>query len=127
MVLELDFITQVFRVFGLPIISLDVEYKINLFINSIDDLMSIFDKMYFKQVELTMHDGTVRDVCFIEDTSNKTSLLVSGGAGDCKIYVTDCATGNTFQVRAHFCIHFVNIDYYYISIVKIALPIPRSE
>lgn len=46
-----------------------------------------------------MHDGTVRDVCFIEDTSNKTSLLVSGGAGDCKIYVTDCATGKTFQVR----------------------------
>lgn len=54
------------------------------------------------QVELTMHDGTVRDVCFIEDTSNKTSLLVSGGAGDCKIYVTDCATGKTFQVRILF-------------------------
>ncbi|KAJ2954058.1 hypothetical protein O0L34_g2271 [Tuta absoluta] len=50
-----------------------------------------------QEVELTMHDGTVRDVCFIEDTSNKTSLLVSGGAGDCKIYVTDCATGKTFQ------------------------------
>lgn len=55
-------------------------------------------KIFLVQVELTMHDGTVRDVCFIEDTSNKTSLLVSGGAGDCKIYVTDCATGNTFQV-----------------------------
>ncbi|CAK1554191.1 unnamed protein product [Leptosia nina] len=50
-----------------------------------------------QEVELTMHDGTVRDVCFIEDTSNTTSLLVSGGAGDCKIYVTDCATGKTFQ------------------------------
>ncbi|XP_043211667.1 WD repeat-containing protein 47-like [Amphibalanus amphitrite] len=47
--------------------------------------------------ELTMHDGTVRDVCFIEDMSNKSSLLVSGGAGDCKIYVTDCATGVPFQ------------------------------
>ena len=44
-----------------------------------------------------MHDGTVRDVCFIEDMSNKSSLLVSGGAGDCKIYVTDCATGVPFQ------------------------------
>lgn len=44
-----------------------------------------------------MHDGTVRDVCFIEDTTNKSSLLVSGGAGDCKIYVTDCATGQAFQ------------------------------
>lgn len=54
--------------------------------------------VYWSQVELTMHDGTVRDVCFIEDTSNMASLLVSGGAGDCKIYITDCATGNPFQV-----------------------------
>ncbi|XP_069961031.1 WD repeat-containing protein 47-like [Cherax quadricarinatus] len=44
-----------------------------------------------------MHDGTVRDMCFIEDASNKSSLLISGGAGDCKIYVTDCATGTPFQ------------------------------
>lgn len=47
--------------------------------------------------ELSMHDGTVRDVCFIEDSSNKSSLLISGGAGDCKIYVTDCLTGTPFQ------------------------------
>lgn len=44
-----------------------------------------------------MHDGTVRDVCFMEDMSNKSSLLISGGAGDCKIYVTDCASGTPFQ------------------------------
>ena len=49
------------------------------------------------EVDLTMHDGTVRDLCFIEDMSNKSSLLISGGAGDCKIYVTDCATGTPFQ------------------------------
>lgn len=49
------------------------------------------------ETELAMHDGTVRDVCFIEDMTNKSSLLVSGGAGDCKIYVTDCATGSAFQ------------------------------
>jgi WD40 repeat protein len=49
------------------------------------------------EVELTMHDGTVRDLCFIEDMSNKSSLLVSGGAGDNKIYVTDCVTGTPFQ------------------------------
>lgn len=48
-------------------------------------------------MELTMHDGTVRDVCFIEDAVGKACLLVSGGAGDCKIYVTDCATGQAFQ------------------------------
>ncbi|CAG2063502.1 unnamed protein product [Timema podura] len=50
-----------------------------------------------QETELTMHDGTVRDLCFLEDTSNKSSLLISGGAGDCKIYVTDCATGTPFQ------------------------------
>ncbi|XP_023941147.2 WD repeat-containing protein 47 isoform X2 [Bicyclus anynana] len=50
-----------------------------------------------QEMELTMHDGTIRDLCFIEDTTNKASLLVSGGAGDCKVYVTDCATGKTFQ------------------------------
>jgi hypothetical protein len=50
-----------------------------------------------QEIELTMHDGTVRDLCFLEDASNKSSLLISGGAGDCKIYVTDCATGTPFQ------------------------------
>ncbi|KAL1518018.1 hypothetical protein ABEB36_001704 [Hypothenemus hampei] len=49
------------------------------------------------EVELAMHDGTVRDLCFLEDTTNKSSLLISGGAGDCKIYVTDCVTGTPFQ------------------------------
>ncbi|XP_068620444.1 WD repeat-containing protein 47 isoform X2 [Battus philenor] len=62
-----------------------------------------------QEVELTMHDGTVRDVCFIEDTSNKTSLLVSGGAGDCKIYVTDCVTGNTFQALSGHCGHVLSL------------------
>lgn len=50
-----------------------------------------------QEIELSMHDGTVRDLCFLEDTSNKSSLLISGGAGDCKIYVTDCATGSPYQ------------------------------
>ncbi len=50
-----------------------------------------------QEVELSMHDGTVRDVCFLEESNNRTSLLVSGGAGDCKIYVTDCATATPFQ------------------------------
>ncbi|XP_038216622.1 WD repeat-containing protein 47 isoform X3 [Zerene cesonia] len=62
-----------------------------------------------QEVELTMHDGTVRDVCFIEDTSNKTSLLVSGGAGDCKIYVTDCATGKTFQALSGHSGHVLSL------------------
>lgn len=50
-----------------------------------------------RETELTMHDGTVRDLCFLEDSTNKSSLLISGGAGDCKIYVTDCATSTPFQ------------------------------
>ncbi|PRD26511.1 UNVERIFIED_CONTAM: Wdr47 [Trichonephila clavipes] len=49
------------------------------------------------EAELSMHDGTVRDMCFIEDTTSKSSLLISGGAGDCKIYVTDCDTATPYQ------------------------------
>lgn len=52
------------------------------------------------EVELSMHDGTVRDVCFVEDLSNRSSLLISGGAGDCKIYVTDCETATPFQAMS---------------------------
>ncbi|CAL8105092.1 unnamed protein product [Orchesella dallaii] len=60
--------------------------------------LSRHDKLtHSSEVELTMHDGTIRDICFIEDLSNKSSLLVSGGAGDCKIYVTDCMTATPFQ------------------------------
>lgn len=53
--------------------------------------------MLGNEFELSMHDGTVRDMCFIEDTTSKSSLLISGGAGDCKIYVTDCETATPFQ------------------------------
>ncbi|OPL20935.1 hypothetical protein AM593_07499, partial [Mytilus galloprovincialis] len=38
------------------------------------------------EMELTCHDGTIRDLVFMQDTINRSSLLVSGGAGDCKIY-----------------------------------------
>ncbi|XP_046810846.1 WD repeat-containing protein 47 isoform X1 [Lucilia cuprina] len=43
-----------------------------------------------REIELTMHDGTVRDLCFLEDSCNERKLLASGGAGNCKIYITDC-------------------------------------
>ena len=42
-----------------------------------------------QETELAMHDGTVRDLAFMGDSQT----LVSGGAGDCKIYVTDCPSG----------------------------------
>lgn len=73
-------------------------HSITTFHNPVD--IYINKSQYFQlgqEIELSMHDGTVRDVCFIEDMSNKSSLLVSGGAGDCKIYVTDCVTGTPFQ------------------------------
>ncbi|XP_037073681.1 WD repeat-containing protein 47-like isoform X2 [Pollicipes pollicipes] len=62
-----------------------------------------------QEIDLTMHDGTVRDLCFIEDMSNKSSLLISGGAGDCKIYVTDCVTGTPFQALSGHSGHILSL------------------
>ncbi|XP_037043948.1 WD repeat-containing protein 47 isoform X4 [Bradysia coprophila] len=62
-----------------------------------------------KETELTMHDGTVRDLCFLEDSTNKTSLLISGGAGDCKVYVTDCATATPFQALSGHGGHILSL------------------
>ncbi|CAG9530866.1 unnamed protein product [Cercopithifilaria johnstoni] len=45
------------------------------------------------ETELNIHDGTVRDLIFMEDKSNRSAILVSGGAGNCRIHLTDCATG----------------------------------
>lgn len=52
------------------------------------------------EYKLTMHDGTIRDLCFIDDHTNGTSLLISAGGGDNKIYVTDCDTITPFQSMA---------------------------
>ncbi|XP_056011335.1 WD repeat-containing protein 47-like isoform X4 [Ostrea edulis] len=52
------------------------------------------------ETELSFHDGTVRDIVFMQDTINRSSLLISGGAGDCKIYVTDCETGMPVRAMA---------------------------
>ncbi|XP_055373349.1 WD repeat-containing protein 47 isoform X2 [Condylostylus longicornis] len=62
-----------------------------------------------QEIELTMHDGTIRDLCFLEDSINKTSLLISGGAGDCKIYVTDCATATPFQALSGHGGHILSL------------------
>ena len=48
--------------------------------------------------DLTFHDGTIRDLVFMQDSHNQSSLLISAGAGDCKIYVTDCETGHPIRV-----------------------------
>jgi hypothetical protein len=44
-----------------------------------------------------MHDGTVRELIFMEDSINRSKALVSGGAGNCHICLTDCTTGQTFK------------------------------
>ena len=41
------------------------------------------------EIELTHHNGTVRDLIFMHDNLKDDSILLSGGAGDCKIYMTD--------------------------------------
>ncbi|XP_076308772.1 WD repeat-containing protein 47-like [Tachypleus tridentatus] len=61
------------------------------------------------EAELTVHDGTVRDLCFVEDVSNRSSLLISGGAGDCKIYVTDCETATPFQALSGHTGHILSL------------------
>ncbi|CAF0884052.1 unnamed protein product [Adineta ricciae] len=49
------------------------------------------------EVELTHHNGTVRDVVFMHDNLKDDSILLSGGAGDCKIYVTDVKRQTTIK------------------------------
>lgn len=60
-------------------------------------------------MELTFHDGTVRDLVFMQDSSNRSSLLISGGAGDCKIYVTDCETGTPIRVMSGHSGHIYSL------------------
>lgn len=52
------------------------------------------------EFRLTMHNGTIRDLCFIDDHTSGSSLLLSAGGGDNKIYVTDCDTITPFQSMA---------------------------
>ncbi|KAK3088305.1 hypothetical protein FSP39_017293 [Pinctada imbricata] len=58
------------------------------------------DSLQGPETELTFHAGTVRDIVFMQDTINRSSLLISGGAGDCKIYVTDCESGMPVRAMA---------------------------
>uniref|UniRef100_A0A915PQN9 Isoleucine--tRNA ligase, cytoplasmic n=1 Tax=Setaria digitata TaxID=48799 RepID=A0A915PQN9_9BILA len=54
------------------------------------------------ETELNIHDGTVRDLIFMEDKMNRSTILVSGGAGNCRIHLTDCTTGQPLSsYQAH--------------------------
>uniref|UniRef100_A0A8C4N3X1 WD repeat domain 47a n=1 Tax=Eptatretus burgeri TaxID=7764 RepID=A0A8C4N3X1_EPTBU len=41
-------------------------------------------------LEFNMHDGTIRDLAFLERPDSGVPVLISAGAGDCNIYTTDC-------------------------------------
>lgn len=45
--------------------------------------------------EIAFHNGTVRDLVFMQQTDN--NILISGGAGDCRINVLDCQTQQTLR------------------------------
>ncbi|XP_015765803.1 PREDICTED: WD repeat-containing protein 47-like [Acropora digitifera] len=52
-------------------------------------------------LELAIHNGTVRDLAFVSRASG-TPVLVSGGAGDGNIAISDCGTGQTVgQLKGH--------------------------
>ncbi|XP_069497947.1 WD repeat-containing protein 47 isoform X2 [Ambystoma mexicanum] len=44
-------------------------------------------------LEFGMHDGTIRDLAFMEGPESGGAILISAGAGDCNIYTTDCQRG----------------------------------
>ena len=67
------------------------------------------------ETELAIHDGTVRDCLFMEDSfssvgsSSGKVLIVTAGAGDCRIHVTDCATTNIVQSMAGHTGHVLSL------------------
>ncbi|XP_078606147.1 WD repeat-containing protein 47-like isoform X1 [Branchiostoma floridae x Branchiostoma japonicum] len=60
-------------------------------------------------MELTMHDGTVRDLVFMRDVNQGYPILISGGAGDCCIYTTDCEKGEGLHALAGHTGHVLTL------------------
>ncbi|XP_077986557.1 WD repeat-containing protein 47-like isoform X1 [Glandiceps talaboti] len=58
--------------------------------------------------ELTMHNGTVRDLTFLTDPSS-VPLLLSGGAGDCSVYMTDCNRGENIHALSGHSGHVLSL------------------
>ena len=59
-------------------------------------LLLLLETVHFfsgPEIELNCHDGTIRDVLFMEEIANHSSMLVSAGAGDNSICITDCERG----------------------------------
>lgn len=47
------------------------------------------------ETELLLHDGTIRDLIFVGASSPE--ILVTGGAGNCHICLTDCIAAKLFK------------------------------
>merc|ERR1712241_332027 len=70
---------------------------------------TITSSLASNESDITVHDGTVRDCIFLDDTVSGSTLLASGGAGDCRIHLTDCATMSIVQSMAGHSGHVLSL------------------
>jgi len=71
-----------------------------------------------------MHDGTIRDLAFMEGPESGGAILISAGAGDCNIYTTDCQrgqglhalSGHTGMYAVASLVHFLSLYYILINL-----------
>lgn len=62
-------------------------------------------------LEFSMHDGTIRDLAFMEGPESGGAILISAGAGDCNIYTTDCQRGQGLHaLSGHTGPYTLNIE-----------------
>uniref|UniRef100_A0A8C8DFR6 WD repeat domain 47b n=1 Tax=Oryzias sinensis TaxID=183150 RepID=A0A8C8DFR6_9TELE len=60
-------------------------------------------------LEFSMHDGTIRDLAFMEGPESGGSILISAGAGDCNIYTTDCLRGQGLHALSGHTGHILSL------------------
>ncbi|XP_061682028.1 WD repeat-containing protein 47-like isoform X2 [Syngnathoides biaculeatus] len=60
-------------------------------------------------LEFSMHDGTIRDLAFMEGPESGGSILISAGAGDCNIYTTDCQRGQGLHAMSGHTGHILTL------------------
>ncbi|XP_056235319.1 WD repeat-containing protein 47-like [Seriola aureovittata] len=60
-------------------------------------------------LEFSMHDGTIRDLAFLEGPESGGSILISAGAGDCNIYTTDCQRGQGLHALSGHTGHILTL------------------
>ncbi|XP_069088488.1 WD repeat-containing protein 47 [Pleurodeles waltl] len=60
-------------------------------------------------LEFGMHDGTIRDLAFMEGPESGGAILISAGAGDCNIYTTDCQRGQGLHALSGHTGHILSL------------------